>query len=224
MRLDLAKYECAHFGVRAELKVGREVASELRSIIEETDYRTPRLVNGEANAVMVGIYGTRFRAGGLTYDAVANLVLSEVDDEPDVTIFMVNQPENESLPRPPRRVRSVSRLLQACTRLFPLADVECNADFRYPKAEGWLSTIDLPIPLVAATDLDGITHIETAVFSSRNDGGIQYRIAVNSDDEDTIGHMVFFESEVDWTQRAFRRLIIRARAISSRLLAHQGAD
>ena len=225
MRLDLAKHGCVHFGVRTELKADPGVTSGIRSMIEETEHRVPRRADDGANSTMVGIYGSRFRAGGLTYSAVANLVLTEAEDESDVTILMVNELADESFPRPPRRVKPVSRLLGASAGFFPTATIECNATFRYPNEDGWSSKINLPIPLVAVGDSDGITHIETAVFSSRNNDGMQYRIAVNKDDdEDTIEHTVIFESGVDWSSGAFRGLLNKAKAISNRLIVRQGEE
>ena len=194
-------------------------------MIKQTEHRTPRRAGGETGSILVGIYGSRFRTGGLTYSAVANLVLTAADDEFDVTILMVNELADESFPRPPRTVKPVTRLLGATAGFFPAATVECNATFRYAQADGWSSKINLPIPLVATGDSEGITHIETAVFSSRNDDGMQYRIAVNrDDDQDTIEHTVIFESGMDWTAGTFRGLLRKAQAISNRLMARQGEE
>lgn len=78
------------------------------------------------------------------------------------------------------------------------------------------------MPLIAPVDPEGITHIESAVFSSRFGDAVRYSISVSQDaDSDLIAHTVDFESTTDWSRNSMRELLSQAKSISARLLIPQ---
>ena len=141
-------------------------------------------------------------------------------------------------------------MIEAASRLFGSVSVKCDAVFEYDRSYGFNSKVIYPMPLIVQENKDGITHIEngnrkqqgidshsTAGLSTkptlhrrhflrvgRDSDDVQYRIlVVNSEDSDSFVHSVYgFEATTDVGRVGIRKLLDRARSISSQLLIRTG--
>lgn len=168
----------------------------------------------------VAIFGSKFVIGGVNHRAVGNLSATQRNADWGVGIWVLLDKAGNDLPRPPRSLKPISVLTAAAASTFDPASVACSATFEYDPAQGHRSRIALPMPLIVPGEHEGITHIESAEFSSRDRDAVRYRISVRqSANSDTIVHSVDFESTIDWSRSSIRGLLDRARTISTRLLS-----
>ena len=126
---------------------------------------------------------------------------------------------SSNLPQPPRELRPVSLLIGEAARLFGPISVNCEAVFSYDKAHGFMSKISFPIPLIVQEEKVGLTHIESAQFSRRDNDTVQYNVrVVNSGLDNSFSHSVDFSSTVELNPETVRKLLGKARSISNQLL------
>lgn len=219
MKLNLPNYSCTRFQVRADFAVSADRYPAIRTIMEQTENHThDSRLPGEGDT-SVAIFGSKFVIGGVNHRAVGNLSATQRNDSWGLGIWVLLNKAGNDLPRPPRNLKPISVLTAAAASTFDPASVACSATFEYDTAEGHRSSIALPIPLIVSGEHEGITHIESAEFSSRDENSIRYRISVRqSANFDTIVHTVDFESTIDWSRSSIRGLLDRARTISTRLL------
>lgn len=171
----------------------------------------------------VAVFGSRFVIAGINHRAVGNLSVNPGNDNIGVGVWMLLNKVDNPLSRPPRSFKPISALTAAAAQMFDPAGVNCKATFGYDLAKGYKSRITLPMPLIAPGEPEGITHIESVEFSSRDDDAIRYRILVRQDaDSGVIVHTVDFESAVDWSRSSIRSLLDNARTISTRLVVREG--
>ena len=223
MKLNLPKYQCVRFELRAECPVPDGEEQALQSLVAQTSHHEHDPTEPGRTDSVVGIFGSKFLVGGAHIRSLANLGLDRRDDLPWARVWLLNSVEDETLTRPPRSIKPVSLLMQAATTKFAPTAAECSAVFEYNQLEGWTSKLQLPSPVIAQVDPYGITHIEMAEFSNRDDDGVNYRIEVRQDEErGVISHTVRFEQPLDWSRRSLQRLFNHGRTISGRLMMQQG--
>ena len=219
MKLNLPNYGCIRFQIRADLAVSADRYPAVRAVMEQTENHThdSRLPGGGDTSV--AIFGSKFVIGGVNHRAVGNLSATQRNDDWSVGIWILLNKAGNDLPRPPRGLKPISVLTAAAANTLDPASVACSATFEYDPAQGHRSRIALPIPLIAPGEHEGITHIESAEFSSRDADAVRYRISLRqSANSDTIVHTVDFESTIDWSRSSIRGLLDRARIISTRLI------
>ena len=129
------------------------------------------------------------------------------------------------LASPPREIRPVSLLTDSASQLFGTISVNCYTTFEYDKTKGFRSKVSFPVPLVVQEEREGITHIESAQFSRRDNDEIDYRILVlDPEDSASFLHSIDFETTLAIDHNSIRGLLSRARAISTRLVVREGGD
>ena len=218
MRLNLPKHNCAGFEVRADFTVPLEKDAEISKVLTQTLTHQHETEDGDGERT-VAIFGSKFTVSDITHRAAGNLSVARRDSEIAIAIRLLNNRAPASLGRPPRDIKPLSLLLTAAKQLFEPKEVNCTATFEYSPENGYTSRVAFPVPLAISENSPGITHIERAEFSSRDDGGLHYRVFVSPDAErDTITHMVRFESTIDWTPGSVRGLLSQARDLSGRLV------
>ena len=223
MRLNLPNYDCIRFEFKADFEVPTGCYAAVHSVMEQTATHVHAPVSADDGGATVAIFGSRFVIAGINHRAVGNLSTTPRNDDVGIGIWMLLNKAEGNLPRPPRSIKPISILTKAAARMFAPASSDCSATFEYDLAGGYKSKIALPTPLIVPDHPDGITHLESAEFSSREDDAIRYRILLRHDtDAGTIMHTVNFESAIDWSPGSIRGLLDRARSISTRLLILTG--
>ena len=173
----------------------------------------------------VAVFGSRFTVDGTLYQVRANVskVKREHDTEFELSISSNRAPTG--LKRPSRHIKPVALLIDAASELFGTIDVRCDAMFEYDSASGHQSALPLPMRLLAPEAPDGVTHLENAEFSRRDDTGVRYSIVVlNTDNSGLLVHAVHFEQSTELSRGLVRQLLDRAHAISDRLLVPAGEN
>ena len=169
------------------------------------------------------MFGSKFVIGAANYRAVGNLSIAQRVPLNKADVRLMTHKASDTLARPPRAIKSVTTLTELAGRLFDQGTIECNATFEYSLSNGYGSGIDLPIPLINTGNPEGITHIESAEFSSRSGDTINYRVFVNNDKErNVLIHAVHFATVGDLSRRSLRGLLGRASALSRQLLVQEG--
>ena len=219
MKINLPNYLCIDFQIHSDFAVSRTIAAAIRSVVDQTSNHTHATTSSGVREATVGVFGSRFVSKGIRHRAIGNLAVGEKDGEPWVDIWLVNRAD-DSVPRPPRAIKPVSLMSAVISEKCQPARADNVALFRYDPAEGWDSKISLPMPMLLPSDPPGITHIESAEFSRRDDEGVQYRVIVDKDvDETKILHSVSFTSTIEWSNVSFRRSLNYARTISAQLVS-----
>ena len=221
MKLSLPNYECVQFEIRAEFEISSEIEATILPVIDQTSHHSHDDDETGDGYSTVGIFGSKFVVGGVSHRAVGNLLVERRGDDLRVDVWMMNRSE-EGVTRPPRAIKPVALMMDAITKVFGAESAECSAVFEYPQSAGWASKIAFPVTLMVPAEGSGITHIESAEFSQRDDDGVHYRITVRVDAErNIIVHTVRFRTDVDWTNRSFRNSLSYAKGISGRLLVQE---
>ena len=223
MKLNLPNYGCIRFEFRADFDVPLDSYPAIHSVMKQTATHVHDSFSAGDAGTTVAVFGSKFVIAGINHRAVGNLSVTPRDDNLGVGVWMLLNKVDSSLSRPPRGFKPISVLTAALAQMFDPASVNCNATFGYDLAKGYKSKITFPMPLIIPGDPEGITHIESAEFSSRDDDDIRYRIFVRQDAASgIIVHTVDFESTVDWSRSSIRGLLDNARTISARLVVREG--
>jgi hypothetical protein len=196
--------------------------AKIQALMDQTHTHDPD-EGIEEGGHRTALFGSRTRTGGITHQVVGTLVLTprEGDLRVELSVSSVRSPGD--LGPPPRSFRPVSVLVQATTALFGPIGVNCHAVFEYDQRQGYRSRVTFPFPVMFHEDIGGITHIEGAQFSRRDDNGIEYEIVVaNREDSDGFVHSVSFDSNLELSINSIRGLVERSRSISTKLLIRTG--
>ena len=223
MRLNLPNVHCRDFNLESNFVVAKPTYEAIAQFMEKTLTHSHGPDNDHPEAMEVAVYGSTFTIEGTQYRARANL--SSVDHEEDVSIALriVHDKTPTGFTRFRRGVKPVSMLVDAAAHLFGPIELVCDVLFEYDESSQYRSSLSLPIPILAPLVPDGVTHIENAEFSRRDDTGIDYQILVlNSSHSGSLVHAVHFESINEVTRSSIRRSLSRAHSISSRLLTLAG--
>lgn len=218
MRLNLPKYRCVRFELSSEFTVQANADAGIQSIMDQTETFPHGHVDGDGNETRVAFFGSISKVGGVTHQIRGRLTREHSEHDPIYKILIATSKASDELSPPPRKMRPVSRLIEAGARLFGSIQVKCDIVFVYDRTSGFRSSITFPIPLLLQGEPDGITHIETAQFSLRNKDEVGYRIlVVDSEDSQSFSHLVSLESSLELSNKAIRELLDRASAISTKL-------
>lgn len=221
MRLNLPNMLCTSFALHSDFAVSLDQRSAISAVMEQTATHVHPAGTDNPEST-VAMFGSRFVISGISHRALGHLSVTQQEDRLDICILTRLNKISNALPRPPREYKPVAELTTAAARIFGVAGVSYSATFEYHRTEELRSRIALPMPLIAPVDPEGITHIESAVFSSRFDDAVRYSISVSQDaDSDLITHTVDFESTTDWSRNSMRELLNQAKSISARLLIPQ---
>ena len=190
-------------------------------VIEQTSHHSHDADDTGDGYSMVGIFGSKFVIGGVSHRSLGNLLVERRGSEHWADVWMINRAE-EAVSRPPRIIKPVTSMIDAMAGTFGTESAECSAVFEYPQSDGWASKIALPVALMVPAETSGITHIESAEFSQRDGYGVRHRVTVGLDAErHLIVHTVRFRTDVDWTNRSFRKSLTYAKGVSSKLLVQE---
>ena len=223
MKLNLPNYDCVLFVVEASLDVPSEHEAAIRAVADSTSSHVHDPVSDNDDRIKVAVFGSKFVIGDVNYRAAGTLSVAQSAPLTKADVLLITQKASDTLTRPPRAIKSATALTEAAARLFDQGTVECNATFEYSLSNGYLSKIALPMPLIHSGNPGGITHIESAEFSSRSGEAIDYRVVVRYDENhNTLTHAVNFSAVSDLSRRALRGLLAKASAISRQLLVQKG--
>lgn len=219
MRLDLLRYNCIHFNVSGEAVLTRDQMTEVKAFISQTVNHSHGDDEDDSERV-VAIFGSRSKLRSGIYGLRGSLSHSSDSDDLAVRFSISYDRASELLPSPPRSMRPVSLLIDNVSQLLGLISVECDAIFEYHQSDGYVSAVQFPAPLFLSDEAKGITHIESAEFSSRSGDDILHSIAVLPNvEEDAIVHLVEFHREdVQLNRPKIRALFNENVSISSRLI------
>lgn len=223
MKLNLPNYGCIRFELEADFIAPLDFYAGIRSVMERTSTHVHAPASADDVETTVAIFGSKFVIDGVSHRAVGNLSTTTRNDGLGIGVWMLLNKVEGDLPRPPRSIKPISVLTKMAARMFDSTRVDCSAIFEHDLAGGYRSGIALPMPLIVPDHPDGITHIESAEFSRRDNDGIRYRISLRQAvDAGIIVHTVNFASEIDWSPRSIRGLLNQAGSISARLLVRTG--
>ena len=223
MKLNLPNYDCVLFAVEASFDVSPEQDAAIRAIAASTSSHVQAPDGVDDDEWIVAVFGSKFVIGASNYRAVGNLSIAQRVPSNKADVWLMTDKASDTLARPPRAIKSVTALTESAGRLFDQGTIECNATFEYSLSSGYVSSIDLPIPLINSGNPGGITHIESAEFSSRSGDTINYRVFVSNDKErNMLTHAVHFATVGDLSRRSLRGLLSRASALSRQLLVQEG--
>ena len=221
MRLNLTRFNCVQFDLFSDFPVSADKHAAISALMNQThSHPASGEIDGEPRTAL---FGSRTRTKGITHGFQGILTSTPEPTQLRITLSVSSSQADEELPPPPKTWRPVSLLVENASNLFGSISVGCRAVFIYDHRHGYESKITLPIPLRIQDDSDGITHIESAQFSRRNNDELEYRVlVVNLDDSDSLVHTIDFESTVELSLNSVRGLVDRARSISTRLLIQAG--
>ena len=221
MRLNLPRYHCVLFEVDSEFSVHIDMDAEIQSLMNRTHTHEP--APDDETDTRVALFGSRSRSGGATHQIQGRLTSTRRPEDLGIVFSISSRRVSDSLGPAPTAFRPVSALVEASSQLFGSLDVRCHSVFEYEHRLGYGSKILLPAPLVLQGEIGGITHIESAQFSRRENNEIEYQVVVvNSKDSESFVHSIDFETSTELNLNSIRDLVTRARTISSGLLDRPG--
>ncbi len=214
MNLNLPKFNCVYFRLTGQCTVPEEREAQIIDLMSESHFHrypdaSPRLAS----------FGSKFTSGGVAQKAGGTLLRRNQGGAITYTLDISYEQTGSSLPRPPRDYKPLSALIDGASEHLGSFELSCHSIFEYERSEGYFSKVSLPIPLVFPDPERGATHIEGIEFSLRDDEGVRFRNLVNlSEDQDTITHIIHFETSSDLSRKSLRSLRDRCRSISTRFL------
>ena len=218
MRLDLPRHNCVSFELQGELTPLGDSDASFQDLMELT--YAQRIENDT-----LAIFASRYVIRGTIHKVQGVIVRIEDGEESNFQVSIAVTRASSSLPRPPRTMRPVSRLLEVASDLFDKVNASCTASFEYKSSEGYRSRVVLPIVLPIEPDRSGVTHIESAQFSRRDGDSVEYRVAVlPSDDFDGFLHVVNFDDSIPLDQASIRGLLTKAGSFSNSLVTETVED
>ena len=219
MRLNLPTYDCVRFDLFSDFTVPLDRDDQIEALMDQT--HTHDLTEGGPR---IALFGSRSRTGGITHRVRGRLTKTARGTDLGIVLTVSSSMSSDNLRPPPKSYKPVSRLVEASSALFGPVSVSCHAVFEYDQRHGHKSKISLPIPLIVQEEASGVTHIESAQFSRRENEDVQYQIIVSDpQDSDFLIHSVSFDSTSELSLQSIRSLIHKARTISTQLLIPSGA-
>ena len=168
------------------------------------------------------VFLSRFAVGEMKEESAGFLFRAKNEDGINCRIQVMNRGIEGDPQRHSRHFKPVRFLMDSTSGLFGNLNVQCTATFEYYLSDDVKSRIAFPMPIILPDD-DGITHVEGADFSRRTSNGIEYSVFITSSEEDdTLSHVVHFNTEIKLNRDAIRGLRDRCRSISNRLLVQGG--
>lgn len=221
MRLNLPNHRCIQFEIHSDFTASSEKDAGILSLMNRT--HTLDTADDEAGNPASALFGSRTRTGGVTHRVQGRLTRTPRPSDLRMRLSVSSTRDSDDLSKPPREFRPVSLLVETAGRLFGPIDISCSAVFEYDQKQGYKSKISFPIPLMFQGEENGLTHIESAEFSRRDNDEIDYQVIVmNSEESDSLVHFVSLESTVVLSLTSVKGLVDRARRISTNLLIHPG--
>ena len=193
---DLASASCLDFSLTSDLSSSGLLSDNIGKQIERRMLETAH-VRSEGIGSLFASYGSSymkddsiFVVAGTLRKVVANDVRFGVEIE------HLRAPSNQ--PPPPADYKPISEMLEITSTLLGESAVNCQAQFGYELEDTLQSRIKLPSPmLLGGQNKDyGLTHIESAVFSRRENEGVEHTIEVIPMDDDRILHIVAFRANI----------------------------
>ena len=177
------------------------------------------------NDLQVAVFGTRSKMRDGIYRIRGSLACSSDENNLIVSFAMAYDIASDGFPAPPRSVRPVSVLVDNVYQLLGSFSVNCVSVFEYRLSDGYNSKIQFPLPLLLQDTAGGITHIESAEFSSRSDEGILHKVSVvPHPEEDTVEHVINLDTDIPLNRATIRTLFDETALISSRLVERLGEN
>ena len=221
MRLNLPHCHCIQFELISDFTASLEKDADILLLMNQT-HNHDTTDEEPANPVSA-LFGSRTRTAGVTHRVRGRLTRTPRQSDLRIRLSVSSARASDNLRPPPREFRPVSRLVETSGWLFGPIDVSCSAVFEYERKQGYQSKISFPIPLMFQGEENGLTHIESAQFSRRDNDEIDYQVVVmNREESDSLIHSVSFKSNLELSLISVRGLVDKARSISTQLLLHTG--
>ena len=218
----MPNFSCVQFGLFSEFSVSQDASGQIQALMDLTHTHDPD-EGIEDGGHRTALFGSRTRTRGITHQVQGRLTMTPRTDDLRLVLSISSMRSPSDLGPPPKSFRPVSVLVGAASELFGSISVSCHAVFEYDHRQGFRSKVSLPFPLMVLEDIDGITHIESAQFSRRDNDDIEYRILIlNREDSDIFVHSVSFDSTLELNINSIRGVIDKARSISTRLIRTEG--
>ncbi len=184
---------------------------------------THQIIEGNEEGPHVSLFGSKAKSKGIAFRERGRLIrdLSPTDLSLDIAVEISRA--TDDLSPPPRSFRPVSLLVGSASRLFGPIPISCHSIFHYDQKQGFRSRTCFPTPLMILEQTEGITHIESAVFSRRDSDEIKYQITIDSvGDSDLFIHTVEFDETLELSIGSIRSLVEKAHSISTQLVTRTG--
>ena len=218
MTLPLPRHHCERFMINSDFTISSNMEPDLQGLIQPTlNYIDPHAPDDET----VGLFSSRYKTDDVDCRVFASLRFHQVEDELNGEVLIIYEHADDERYANERRPTSAFRFIDRLTALFGDMDTHVHASFRYARAQGFRSRVPLPIPLmIPEGTADGLTHVDSVEFSSRDDDSVQYQIFVagHDDDSGSFRHGVHLTPRLELHRRSIRQVFDRSRAISSRLI------
>ena len=225
MRLNLPRYNCVHLAISSDVTVSPDKWAEVQALVDQTQTHDVDGGQNSNDSGQAALFGSRFTTGGIAHWSRAFLSKEMNADAHMFTILINIGRAPPNLPPPPRGTKPMSFLIDATTHLFGFINVHCEVLFEYSLNQGYRSKITFPVPLMFQQQGGGITHIDSAQFSSRHGDDILYRlVVVNVESSDSFTHSINFEEILELNRNSIRRLLSRGRSISRQFLIQGGEN
>ncbi len=217
MRLNLTRFHCVSFHLFSNFIVPSDKDLEIDSLMNQT--HTHDLADEQEGDHKTSLFGSRSKIGELTYRVQGRLTKAAHLSGLEIDLSVSSNRSFRDLSLPPKSFRPVSLLVGASSGLFGPINVSFHATFEYDQQLGYKSKVSFPIPLVMQDAANGITHIESAEFSRRDNDELEYEVMVMSPaDSSVFTHIVSLDSTMELSLPAIRRLLDKTRSISAKLL------
>lgn len=207
MKINLAKFHCAELRIWAHLKLSLGLVE--RIVSSSHGHR-------KENVPYMAVYGNIYKVEGIPHVVLAHL--RQVENQEYHVEFRYLA---EKWTKPPRTVKSVSKLTTALEEEPQVVTFSCNTQFIYDKKGRWKPRVDMPIALTKGQEDELFTHIEAITLGKQEKGQTQYRIEIGRTEDGNLRHRVYLYLEAPLTENMPKQFLERSADISKLLLQEE---
>ena len=219
MRLNLPNINCIRFKISSDFTATEESDKGIQYLMKQTEHFSREPIRGDESERMIAHFGSRSTFAGTAHRILGHLSRRQRADGPAFSLSITMNRASERLSHPPKEFRPVSLLVREASLLLGPINLSCEVVFEYDQDLGYRSKVTFPMPLIVQEDPDGVTHIESALFSRRDKDSIKYEIlVVDRENTNTFTHMVSFEENLELSRDSLKSMLSKAKLISTRLL------
>ena len=219
MKLDLPRYKCTRFTLSCEGIAATTEDAAIQAFMGQTFTHFLGGLDNDSEDTRIAMFGSRRVIRGITHQVQAILARKEKDGNTTFDIGITIRKAPDVLSRPPREIKPISLFIEALPELFGCVDIEVSATFEYEDSDEKTSRFSFPMPLLVQAEGAGVTHIESAQFSRRENDEVKYNIAVVVPlDSRSFAHIVDFKSNSEINYTSIRKLFHESCSITTRFL------
>ena len=178
-------------------------------------------ISPESDEHDAAVFGSRYTVRGTVHQAQAIIGRHLENNEAEYLLLIEYEIAPEDLPRPPREIRSITRLADVSEDVLGELEIDCNATFVYDTQDGFHSRVSLPAPLLLTQqDNPGsMTHMESVRLSRRIENQIIHSVEIiPSEDGSSVTHIVNYGIKSELTETMMRHMLELAGSISLNLV------